>query len=275
MKKFAIFCVTYNSYKELDNYIQSLEDAARPVKEEMAVDVFIADNTEINYKEIKYTCQNISVKSFPYHKNLGYFGAIQRMMTEFDLTIYDYVAITNVDLIMEKNALQTLNDIATDESIGWIAPSIYSDIEKRDKNPRMRKRYSLRNLRILKLFYTYPILHKLYTNTFYKRKKLMSTKEECYIYGGHGSFIILTKSFFQKCHKINYPVFLYGEEIYLAELCWINNLKVKYVPSIIIKDKEHVSTGKMRSEFFYKCNREALGYIINIYCKNNKHEDVI
>lgn len=268
MKKLAIFCVTYNSYKELDNYIQSIEDAAKYVKGEMIVEVFIADNTEKGCKEeIEYVCHNISVKSFLYHKNLGYFGAIQQMMSEFDLTQYDYIAISNVDLVLEKNTLKSLNDIVSDESIGWIAPAIYSEKEKRDKNPRMRKRYSLLELQILRILYTYPFLHRIYTMTLYKRKKNQNHKEECYIYGGHGSFIILTNSFFRKCHKINYPMFLFGEEIYLSELCKNNGLKVKYIPSVRIKDKENVSTSKMKGKIFYTCNNEALRFIIDNFYK--------
>ena len=60
-------------------------------------------------------------------------------------------------------------------------------------------------------------LHKLYTMTLYKTKRYRSNEAK-YIYAGHGSFIILTKAFFQNYSNIAYPMFLYGEEIYLAEL---------------------------------------------------------
>ena len=86
------------------------------------------------------------------------------------------------------------------------------------------------------------------------------------IYAGHGSFMMLTKHFFIHYKKIEYPIFLFGEELYLAELIRMADLRVRYVPGLEVIDMEHASTGKMKKAFYYKCNKESIDYILeNFY----------
>ena len=77
--------------------------------------------------------------------------------------------------------------------------------------------------------------------------------------------MILTKEFFKRCGIINYPVFLYDEELYLGEECKRKGLKVIYIPSMRVFDSENVSTSKLSSSFYCKCNIEGLTYIIKKY----------
>ena len=204
------------------------------------------------------------VKVFAYNKNLGYFGAVKRMMREAPPVDSDFVIISNVDVVMDESALVKLCGLRLRDDIGWIAPQIYSTSENRDRNPKIVNRYSLRKLRLLRLLFKYPLLNMLYKATLYKRKKLQ-THVAGEIYGGHGSFIILTKEYYKRCGCIDYPVFLFGEEIYLAEQCLRSKLKVVYEPEVRIVDSDHASTGKMPSRFYCKCNAEALGYIIRTF----------
>jgi GT2 family glycosyltransferase len=91
------------------------------------------------------------------------------------------------------------------------------------------------------------------------------------IYAGHGSFILLTRAYFEKCGMIDYPVFLFGEELYLAEECRKHSLRVIYRPEICIYDSEHVSTSKLKKTlpfkktFYYQCNSDAIDYILANY----------
>lgn len=264
MTNIAIFCVNYNSYKELYIYLNTIEKAAAYAKGMAKISVFIADNTENNIEHVVFNTNNYEISLFPFHKNLGYFGAIGKMMKETDMSEYDYVIISNVDLIMNNDTIRNIAEYQCDEHTGWIAPKIFSELEERDRNPKIIKRYSLKKLKMIRLFYRYPILHYLYTKTFYKSKKYVS-KVAGNIYAGHGSFIILTKEYIKRCGIINYPVFLFGEEIYLAEMCRENNLTVSYCPDISVSDKEHVSTGKIRSRLYYRYNYEAINYAIKTF----------
>ena len=99
MKKLAIFCVTYHSYKELKLYLTSIDKAASKVVESLSVDVFIADNTETDFRQIDYLDKFYYIKCFifPFYKNMGYFGGIQQVMKSVDFSSYDYTTFQTID----------------------------------------------------------------------------------------------------------------------------------------------------------------------------------
>lgn len=264
MKCIAVFCVNYNSYEFLDSFLCSVDKAAKYAGD-VSVSVFVADNTERNIKAISTNVHNINLKIFAYNENLGYFGAVGRMMDDVPAEDFDYVIISNVDIMIEQDALAKLvSKYDRNNTVGWIAPQIYSEDEHRDRNPKIMARYSLRRLRMLRLMFKYLLLNSVYKKTLYQRKKYQ-VHDPGEIYSGHGSFIILTNEYFKRCDIIDYPVFLFGEEIYLAEKCRVNGLTVYYDPEIKVVDREHASTSKMPSRFYTKCNVEALSYIIRTF----------
>lgn len=261
--KIAIYCVNYHSYDSLRNYIESIESAVIATKENVDVDLFIADNS-CPPEQFLYSSRNIQVDIVPTGENLGYFGAVSMLMRKHNPAIYDYVIISNVDILLSDDFFCKLLTNSYDKNVGWIAPQIYSKQEQRDRNPKILHRYPKRKLQILRWLFQFPPLYNLYTHTIYKSKKLISHQPGC-IYAGHGSFIILTKHYFEKCGIIDYPVFLFCEEIYLGEQCLQNNLKVVYNPAIIVADCEHVSTSTFRRRQYCKYNFEAIDYIIKTY----------
>lgn len=244
MKEIALFCVSYQSDKERDVFLASINMAAKNAIDRVNVEIYVANNTIDN--------------------NPGYFGAVKRLMQAVDVKTYDYIIISNVDLIVEEDFFLKLADYRCEENTGWIAPQIWSHLEERDKNPKILNRYSLKKLNILKAFYQFPILDTLYTRTFYRQKKYKSHPAGK-IYAGHGSLIILTNEYFKRCGKIDFPVFLFCEEIYLAEMCQKAGLSVEYVPTIKVTDSEHASTSRMKHSFYCRCNYEAMQYIIKTF----------
>lgn len=262
MKTIAICCVNYHSYEALETYLRSLEQAAVCAAGLVEVSVFVADNTEHHVQPIHTACcPSVKVSVFPLGKNWGYFGAVRQLMLMHDFSTYDYTIISNVDLELASDFFVNLAQLAVEPMVGWVAPSVYSLVESRDKNPRMMQRYTLRRMRIFRWAYRMPLIHYLYTKTFYHRKRATITTP-CTIYAGHGSLIILTREFVSRHGAIDYPVFLYGEEIYLAEECRRLGLSVVYAPEVRAIDSEHVSTGGMRRAFYYRCNYEAMDYLI-------------
>lgn len=263
-KRIAIFCVCYNSYEILDTYFERLDEAAKNARNNVATDLFIADNTQENIRPIDYTPAHFSLRVFPFHENLGYFGAIGRMMKATDCAPYDYVIISNTDVFMRPETLCCISDYPATEHVGWIAPLIYSEREKKDRNPQAAYRYSRKRLQLLRLMYKFPLLHYIYASCFYKIRHL--TDKACgKIYAGHGSFIILTAAYIKQCGSIDYPVFLYGEEIYLAENCRLNNLDVIHTTEIQVYDLDHYTTSKMKRSFYYRCHYDAIDYILKQY----------
>lgn len=268
--KTAIFCVTYHTYGELSDYYRSVCRAAERAQGKMKVDFFVADNSEREIQDISLpSTQNVRPKVFPFHENAGYLGAVQKMMQAIgadQLEQYDYAAISNVDLVMEEDALLCLSEIPLTCQAGWLAPALLSEQEGRDRNPAVMNRYSARRLRLLRLMFRYPLLVAAYRATAYKRHRAPRQAEEgTECYAGHGSFMLLTSNYFRLCGIPRFPMFLFGEELYLAEQCRLHRLSVVYCPSVRIRDREHASVSKIPSADKCRYNRESLGYILQTF----------
>ena len=120
MKNIAIYCVTYNSYNALYNFLVSLDNLT---KGDFSLMVFIADNSDKNTQQISYTPYNYELKTFTIGKNLGYFGAINYLMQRESPLNYDFSIISNVDLTLDKDIFVELSK--KDEDVAWIAPQIF------------------------------------------------------------------------------------------------------------------------------------------------------
>lgn len=265
--RFLFVPVNYNSYDSLRDYLKSLKTAIEYATGQIQVSVYIADNSTIveNFDVSQFNFDTCRICKFD---NLGYFGGAFNIINNINgLTEYNFAVISNVDVLIGKSFFNNVPAYSDKKDIGWIAPQIWSRQETRDRNPKIKIRYTDSKIKFIRLLWRYHILHKIYTRTLYKRKKIgaetNSTRQ--YIYAGHGSFIILTKAFFNVYNSLHYPIFLFGEEIFLGELCRKAGLKVIYDPDIKIEDIDHVSTSKMKSNFYYKCNLEAIDYIIKTF----------
>ena len=262
--KVVIFCVNYNSYDELNTYLESLRDAVKYCKTELTV--VVADNSKIiKEKRSEYEFDLIHINT---NGNLGYFGGaiygIQNCGKE--LSSYDYIIISNVDLKVDKEFFCQLLCLQTPDSIGCIAPKIYSIGEKRDRNPKVLERYSLKKLKGLRLMYKYPVLDYIYRIIFFvKRRQRVENSTQEIIYAAHGSFMLFTKQFSSFLQTMKYPVFMFGEEIFIAENLMKNGLKTIYKPELIVWDSDHASTSKMKNSFYYKCNYEAIDMLVKEY----------
>jgi len=263
MKKIGIYCVNYHSYDSLNDYLISIEKAAETAYNTADVFVYVVDNT-IPTEKIEYCPNNFSLQVFSTGNNLGYFGAVRYAMQQVSPSEFDYIIISNVDVLMTEDTIIELSRTVIDPTIGWIAPALYSDKYEFDWNPQAITRYPEIKLRTMSLFFKFPFL------LFLKQKLLHQYKRSQYLSGGkiyaaHGSFIILTRYFFNKCGIIHYPIFLYYEEIYLAEECRKHQLDVVYMPQIHVRDIGKVSTGKMPAKAYCKHNYEGVNYILSHY----------
>ncbi len=270
-KSILFLCVNYNSYDELNNYLFSIEKAYTNYKDELKIDVLVADNTVdghglIDYSELK----SVTVDLKPYHENLGYLGAIMRLINDKgaeSVKSYDFVIMSNVDLLLTETFFMSLLSAGINISkVGWVAPKIISLAENKDRNPKILKRPSKERLEKILVMFKYPILYRIYYDFIYKlRNKKLQTISDNRIYAGHGSMMIFTNAFMLENIAFRFPCFLFGEELFFGELVRLSNLDVIYVPEIIVHDIDHVSTSKLKRSNYCKMNYESLKELIKIY----------
>lgn len=265
--KILILCVLYNSYDAAKRYLDSISEAAKRGSLELIVDVCVIDNS-LEPRSVENDYENINVNHLVTNKNLGYFGGVSYGIEHgnYNLSSYDYYAISNVDLLMDNSFFGCLEKKSILKDIGCIAPSIVSNVEHGDRNPKIVERTTKKKLQILSIMYKYPVLHRLYERVFYqKRRESIQTQKEQIIYAPHGSFMIFTKQFGSFLSQFSYPAFLFGEEIFIAEELRNRKLKVLYCPQIKIYDSEHVSTKTLKSKDYYRYNYEAIKMLLRRY----------
>ena len=198
-------------------------------------------------------------------RNFGYIGGIVEALSKSRLKPkdYRYFVISNVDLRLSTTFFQDLLTTKIDSKTGWIAPSIISEKEKRDRNPKIITRPSKRKMQVIALMYLIPSFHFLYSRFIYPRKnrafRRLATRK---IYAGHGSFMLFTNSFTKKNIDLDYQSFLFGEEIFFAELIRASGLETIYLPELLVYDTDHVSTSKLKRSVYNKMNFQSMKYII-------------
>ncbi len=270
-KSFLLVCVTYNSYKEVDVFVSSVESAAG-MAPDMDVTVAIGDNTVKNAHDINICSDIIKIENFPYHVNLGYLGCAFRILTEIGkdrLAQYDYVAISNVDMTLDKSFFSNLLSFDNKEA-GWIAPDIYTPERDTHENPFMMHRPTKMHFVKWQLMYAFPLLYGVMKRISYHRHSVsaVAVPAQTQMYAGHGSFMLFTQAFISTFKSFEYPSFMYAEEIFFAELLWRYRLKVIYVPEMKISNVGSVSVSMLGNSWECRNNRKSLRVMQQIFFKN-------
>ena len=91
---------------------------------------------------------------------------------------------------------------------------------------------------------------------------------ECTIYAGHGSFMLFTRALVDSYPELQFPSFMYGEEIYMAELVRASKLKVIYSPILRIANIGNISTSLINQAQKSKWNKESLQAIYKHFFNN-------
>lgn len=242
MKKILVIAVTYHSDKELQMFLESVRCAAERVKDTMQVDVEVADNGA---------------------DNKGYLGGALEIYNK-KARGYDFVSISNVDLAIEPDFFEQLAALNTTD-IGWIAPDIYTEKISRHENPYMLSRPTKRNFCIWNIIYSSTIIYRLYHRLYLLKSRKIRIYPACTIYAGHGSFMLFTKAFVEHNSEIHFPGFMYGEEIYMAELNRTARLKTIYAPTLRIANTGNISTGLINQTQKSAWSKESLHKIQKLF----------
>ena len=254
---FLLICVKYGGDEETERYLESVQ-----AQEGLhALHVLVVDNSaDSNWipSVSQLSCQAVRPPA-----NLGYLGGARYGLSAYleQNVMPDWVIISNVDLtISDRRFLEHLSKLASVPDVGAVAPSIYSDLTGIDQNPYMKTRPSELRMHAYKWLYrswlvlnlhefTAALFHRVRTALSIARKPPTDRVSHCRqtIYAPHGSLMILSKQYFERGGDLNFPEFLFGEEIYIAEKMMALGLKVIYEPLLRVIHEEHRTTKLMKS----------------------------
>jgi GT2 family glycosyltransferase len=249
-----LICVKYGADKETERYLNSL----RALQSRDGLHVMVVDNSAVGTWGIPSGFDSELIQA---PSNLGYFGGARYGLSLFlkSNPLPDWVVVSNVDLRMaDPSFLERLAPLGSVLNLGAVAPSIRSSLTGNDQNPFMRVRPSVYRMHFYKwlsrnwlILNTYELLgflfHRMRGSLARVRPNSSSLQSREKIYAPHGSFLILARTYFDRGGTLDFPQFLFGEEVYIAEQMRRLGLEVLYEPSLQVTHQEHQSTKLFKS----------------------------
>ncbi|MGO4999076.1 hypothetical protein [Oceanisphaera sp. W20_SRM_FM3] len=218
------------------------------------------DNTSIT--ELNKDYAQLIIKIINNNKNHGYFGSAREALIYLKNIEYNYVILSNVDLCLDESYFKGLADNISDEPL-ILAPSIISNLTRRQQNPLYREKP-----RKIKMRFLYFLLLNRYFYAFYKALSSVFSREstkqsDLRIYAVHGANVIVNYKAIQRGIDFSHCGFLFGEEISLAERVAELDVEVKFIKTMKVVHYEHDSTGNyLRSKLITCYHRRSIGNII-------------
>jgi len=252
-----LVCVKYGSDTETSRYLESLR---RLHVQQTSLHVVVVDNTVGDVSAQTPTDNNVTLVRA--NENFGYFGGARHGLSIFlqEHPLPDWVIVSNVDLIIgDAEFLNKLAVLRARPRLGVVAPSIRSALTGKDQNPFMRSRPSALRMHVYKWMYRSWLAlnaYELASATIHRvrsvvRKRTsaarLASNSGAPIYAPHGSFLIFSSEYFRAGGKLDFPCFLFGEEVYLAESLRQCSLEAVYEPSLQVIHQEHESTKLVKS----------------------------
>lgn len=153
-------------------------------------------------------------------KNMGYFGGLNYGLSMVRSVDPDFVVICNNDLIFDEEFCHKLIRKTYDANIFAVCPDVITT-DGIHQNPHQLKKISRFRLFQFDIYFSnfYISLLMLQILRIFRlfKSAQVQTQEACEIHAGIGACYILTSEFIQRFNTLNFPHFLYGEEVYFSD----------------------------------------------------------
>lgn len=262
-----VVCIHYRSAEATQRYLERL--AALHGRERLQV-VVVDNSAQDGRFEPRPTALGERVQVATPERNLGYFGG-----AAFGLRTYvgrhplpDWVVVSNVDLAFgSSDFLARLEALGGAADLGVVGPAIRSQLTGHDQNPYLRERPAPARMWAYRWLYASYGLYTAYmlTSTAVRHARRALGVQAgrggpgapANVYAPHGSFLAFTRAYFERGGTLDYPSFLFGEEIFVAETCRALGLRARYEPGLEVLHEEHVTTGVLRSRRIARFEAES------------------
>lgn len=256
------------NYKTPDKTIQWVENVSSTNSESLVV---VVDNSASDNPQLKDEVENKALY-IDSGDNLGYFNGAAYGLHEIEKEhTFNWVVVSNVDLLLKTTRVDDILDRY--KEAGVVAPAIISFDTGFDKNPYRLKRPSKHAVLIKKFAFSNQVFSSIYSlisdfrNSVIRKRhtEVKKCAEGTPIYLPYGAVLFFSKAFFDRGCRIDFPLFLFGEELYVAEQVRSSGLAIVYVPSIEFINYEHASTSKLSNKAVNKRNYDAMKFILKEY----------
>lgn len=249
MSLVCFIAVSYFGSRDLGSYITSLIDQDDDRWVLKVVDNSMDDEEGLRLAELAERDSRIEILTPG--QNLGYFGGADWARNRLEAGSYDWIAVTNTDVIIVASGFVATLIAMSPSEVGVIAPAIFGSSSDSMLNPYMRNRPTILRSRIRRLLFwstataQVTILVSHLKRRFTKGPAIPEVETE--IYAAHGCFMLFGRSYFLAGGTFRHSSFLFGEELTVAEFCRDRDLKTRYIPGLEVVHIEHANTGLLRS----------------------------
>ena len=238
--------------------------------------------------EFKEYANNGRLIIYKPNDNLGYYGAANFALHRYQEknSLPDWVVVSNTDVkIVDKYFFNNLiNKYQSNQKAIIVSPHIQSSESSVEWVSYQKERASVNTIKIKRLIYNaYPLLvaydfytyarwllrHKLFAVFYTDKQNTNSSKGgEFTVYAPAGAYTIFKKSYFLAGGTLNSGTFLYGEEVFVAEVARKLRIDVYHDPSLRITHKGYATTNLFNSSSVLKYKKDAMNYIHNEFFSN-------
>lgn len=200
------------------------------------------------------------------HGNVGYLtGAnLGLQIVRGEWRSGDWVLVCNPDISFAPGFIRVL--LGMDSSAyGVVAPSIISQSTGVDLNPFLETRPDRAFLLRRALVWSIPLLPSIVRGA--RRRRSESRRRASVsrrIYAPHGAAFLLGGEFLAHGLSLQHPLFLYGEEITIAESCARAGVPVTFNPGLQVIHHEHASTASLRRSYQRRLQSRSARYAIKL-----------
>jgi GT2 family glycosyltransferase len=220
-----------------------------------------------------------NVKLLESDTNRGYFGAARFALDGYlaqAQALPDWVIVCNHDVVIEDTEFFSKLFEHDPSVVGVIAPRITIPLNPIEQNPFMKERpgwWRRFTMRFYSASYPLGVVFDWLSRVKRELRSRISSRimqpsnsaSSRPIYAAHGAFMIFSRRFFEAGGKLDDQLFLFGEEISVAETCRGLGLPVMYEPSLCVVHNEHQSVGHGMSRQMFGYHRQAVRHVLSKY----------
>lgn len=205
--------------------------------------------------------------------NVGYMNALPIAVSTMKRGEDDWLVLMNVDVTLASEGFVShMQGSEWAENVGVVAPCIMSSATGRDQNPYLTSRPDRRRLRRWRLMFVNVQVARILVyarstivaSTRRKRGAGAGSRMAKAIYAPHGSLMAFAPKYLSMGGRLDHPLWLFAEEITVAEECRRLGLAVIHDPRLQARHSEHVSTKHWRSIELLRAQSTSIDYITSL-----------
>ncbi|MGF7144106.1 GT2 family glycosyltransferase [Anaerotaenia torta] len=272
MVDIVISVACYNNEDEIIAFAEQLSH--QRISENLCL--LVSCNSCSSSSDLEKKLNDVSVQTAVYNPkvNLGYLHGCLYGLSEYSReNEYDWAMISNTDLIFEKDSFfEKFSKGINDEDIWCVGPDITLKTTGAHQNPFLILPPSNRMINTWRFAYSNPVTFNLYFWLAGVKSRLKKANNEIldskFVYAVHGSCFLLRKECIEKIIEVKDEIFMYEEELLVAEVTKANGKKVFFDNNLSVVHNENQVTGTINNAKKHKWFKDSFYFLYKNFYSN-------